>query len=46
MAGQGRRCRRAEGEGRPLLVFLHGRGGDEGSYVHGPFFDALDGARP
>jgi poly(3-hydroxybutyrate) depolymerase len=26
---------------RPLLVFLHGRGGDEGSYAHQPFFRAL-----
>ncbi len=31
-----------DGEGkRPLLVFLHGRGGDEGSYAHAPFFKAL-----
>ena len=22
-------------------MFLHGRGGDEGSYVHGPFLKAL-----
>jgi poly(3-hydroxybutyrate) depolymerase len=29
------------GRRRPLLVFLHGRGGDEGSYVHGPFLKAL-----
>ena len=29
------------GRTRPLLVFLHGRGGDEGSYVHGPFLKAL-----
>jgi poly(3-hydroxybutyrate) depolymerase len=29
------------GEGRPLLVFLHGRSGDEGSYVHEPMLDAL-----
>lgn len=27
--------------GRPLLVFLHGRGDDESSYLHGPLFDAL-----
>jgi S-formylglutathione hydrolase FrmB len=27
--------------GRPLLVFLHGRGDDENSYLHGPLFDAL-----
>jgi enterochelin esterase-like enzyme len=26
---------------RPLLVFLHGRGGDEGSYVHESFLKAL-----
>ncbi len=26
---------------RPLLVFLHGRGGDDGSYLHKPFFAAL-----
>jgi len=30
------------GAGRPLLVFLHGRGGDEDSYLHGPMFDALE----
>ena len=29
------------GEGKPLLVFLHGRGGDENSYLHDPLFDAL-----
>src|SRR6185436_1442698 len=27
--------------GRPLLVFLHGRSGDEGSYVHDPLLDAV-----
>jgi S-formylglutathione hydrolase FrmB len=32
-----------EGDGRPLLVFLHGRGNDEGSYVHDPLLTALDG---
>jgi enterochelin esterase-like enzyme len=26
---------------RPLLVFLHGRSGDERSYLHDPFFKAL-----
>src|SRR4029078_115247 len=29
------------GRTRPLLVFLHGRGGDEGSYVDEPFLKAL-----
>jgi S-formylglutathione hydrolase FrmB len=29
------------GEGRPLLVFLHGRGNDESSYVHAPLLKAL-----
>jgi enterochelin esterase-like enzyme len=28
-------------EGRPLLVFLHGRGGDESSYLHDPVYDGL-----
>ena len=28
-------------EGKPLLVFLHGRSGDEASYVHEPFLNAL-----
>jgi enterochelin esterase-like enzyme len=27
--------------GRPLLVFLHGRGGDEGSYLHDPLLHAI-----
>jgi S-formylglutathione hydrolase FrmB len=27
--------------GKPLLVFLHGRGGDESSYLDDPVFDAL-----
>jgi S-formylglutathione hydrolase FrmB len=27
--------------GRPLLVFLHGRGGDDRSSLHGPLFAAL-----
>jgi enterochelin esterase-like enzyme len=27
---------------RPLLVFLHGRSGDEASYVHEPLLDALE----
>ena len=31
----------AGGGRRPLLVFLHGRGGDQNSYVHRPFLDAL-----
>lgn len=32
-----------EGEGRPLLVFLHGRSGDSGTYTDDePFFEALD----
>jgi S-formylglutathione hydrolase FrmB len=29
-------------EGRPLLVFLHGRSGNESSYLHDPLFDALE----
>jgi poly(3-hydroxybutyrate) depolymerase len=29
------------GAKRPLLVFLHGRGNDEGSYVHEPMLAAL-----
>jgi acetyl esterase/lipase len=29
------------GAKRPLLVFLHGRGNDEGSYVHAPMLAAL-----
>jgi hypothetical protein len=29
------------GAERPLLVFLHGRGNDEGSYVHEPLLAAL-----
>lgn len=29
-------------KGRPLLVFLHGRGADEGTYVRRPFLDALE----
>jgi enterochelin esterase-like enzyme len=31
---------------RPLLVFLHGRSGDEGSYVHEPFLNALKALGP
>jgi S-formylglutathione hydrolase FrmB len=31
------------GEGRPLLVFLHGRGDDEQSYLVEPMFEALHG---
>src|SRR4051812_1416671 len=30
------------GEGRGLLVFLHGRGGDDRTSVHGPLLSALD----
>lgn len=26
---------------KPLLVFLHGRGGDESSYLHDPLFEAV-----
>lgn len=35
------------GSGRPLLIFLHGRGGDQNSELSGQFFAALDalGAR-
>ncbi len=32
----------ADAEGRPLLVFLHGRGGNESSSLRKPMFDALD----
>jgi S-formylglutathione hydrolase FrmB len=31
-----------ETELRPTLVFLHGRGNDEGSYLHPPMLEALD----
>ena len=31
----------ADAEGRPLLVFLHGRGGNESSSLRKPMFDAL-----
>jgi enterochelin esterase-like enzyme len=27
--------------GKPLLVFLHGRGGDENAYLHEPLYDAV-----
>jgi hypothetical protein len=36
----------AGGRRRPLLVFLHGRSGDEGSYVHAPFLNALKALGP
>jgi S-formylglutathione hydrolase FrmB len=29
-------------DGKPLLVFLHGRGGDENAYLHDPLFDAVE----
>ena len=29
-------------KGKPLLVFLHGRGGDESSYLHDPVYDAVE----
>jgi S-formylglutathione hydrolase FrmB len=29
------------GDRKPLLIFLHGRSGDEGSYVHEPLMNAL-----
>ena len=32
----------AEGEGRPLVVFLHGRDNDEESYLVDPVFDGLE----
>jgi enterochelin esterase-like enzyme len=31
-----------EGDGRPLLVFLHGRGNDESSYVREPLLAAVE----
>ena len=31
-----------EGDGRPLLIFLHGRGGDEESELRDPFYAALE----
>jgi hypothetical protein len=36
----------AGGGRRPLLVFVHGRSGDEGSYVHEPFLNALQALGP
>jgi predicted esterase len=36
-----------EGGGRrPLLVFLHGRGNDENSYVHDPLMKAIAALGP
>ncbi len=35
---------KSAGKDRPLLVFLHGRGGDENSEIHQALFDALETA--
>ena len=37
---------RPEGGRRPLLVFLHGRGNDDRTYVHEPMLSALDALGP
>jgi enterochelin esterase-like enzyme len=29
-------------DGKPLLVFLHGRSGDQSSYLHEPLYDAVE----
>jgi S-formylglutathione hydrolase FrmB len=34
---------RGGGQGRPLLIFLHGRSSNTDSYLSGQFFSALDG---